>query len=293
MNNNLIKAAKSSMPERLKPVGKELRNRFRCYTSSIRLLPSFIIIGAQRAGTTSLFKYMCQHPNLVSPLGKEIHFFDLNYEKGLSWYRSRFPVKNRSFLPEIRKARNDLITGEASPYYIFHPLVPERIKRHFPEIKLIVLLRNPVDRAYSHYDHQRRQGRESLSFEEAIEKEESRLSGEKEKIHEKENYSSFAYRRFSYIKRGEYANQLESWFDLFPREQILVIWSEEFFSEPQAKLNSAFTFINQPEAEIDVEKKYNQGEYEPMSGSTREKLREHFEPHNRRLESLLNRELPW
>src|SRR5262245_18320944 len=105
--------------------------------------PHFIIIGAQRCGTTSLYNYLIRQLGVIPAAMKEVHFFDLNYQKGNEWYFSQFPELGR-----------DQITGEASPYYIFHPRVPQRIKNLLPSIKLIVLLRNPTNRAFSHYQLQ-------------------------------------------------------------------------------------------------------------------------------------------
>jgi|SRR5690242_3518862 len=121
------------------------------------ILPHFLIIGAQRCGTTSLFEYLARHPDVAPPSAKELHFFDSEYHKGDAWYRERFP-----------SLRNGFITGEATPYYIFHPHTPTRVRDWNSKVKLIVLLRNPVDRAYSHYHHEVRLGTESLDFETAL-----------------------------------------------------------------------------------------------------------------------------
>ena len=104
-----------------------------------RRLPDFLIIGAQKCGTSSMFAYLNQHPQMKLPDVKEIHFFDLNYSNGLDWYTSHFPPASLS---------HRMVTGEASPYYLFHPHVPERVRLHCPDVKLVVMLRNPVDRAY-------------------------------------------------------------------------------------------------------------------------------------------------
>ncbi len=122
---------------------------YRRLTSGSRRLPDFIILGAQRAGTSSLYYYLSQHPQILPAVRKELHFFDDHYRRGLGWYRSQFPT---------RGARGT-ITGEATPYYLSHPHAPARIQRLLPQARLIVLLRNPVERAISHYffevSHQR------------------------------------------------------------------------------------------------------------------------------------------
>jgi len=132
------------------------------------MLPDFIIIGVQRGGTTSLYKYMTKHPKIIPALKKEIHFFDNKFGKGLSWYESQF-MQNPFFCLLKRKRKSeDTITGEASPYYIYHPHVPKRISKILPNVKLIAILRNPIERAFSHYNHEVRLGAEKLSFEDAL-----------------------------------------------------------------------------------------------------------------------------
>lgn len=138
--------------------------------------PHFLIIGAARSGTTSLYSYLVEHPRVVAAAKKELHFFDLRFPNGPAWYRDQFP----SLSP-------DTITGEASPYYLFHSHVPKRVFKLLPHVKLIVLLRNPVDRAYSHYYHAVKHGIETLPFERAIEQEDERLRGEVARMLEEEN----------------------------------------------------------------------------------------------------------
>ena len=147
------------------------RGRFlsRLASGHMRSLPDFIMIGGMKCGTTSLFQYLQQHPGVSRVYVEEVHFFDLHYGRGLNWYRAHFPVKGKG---------EATICGDDSPYYIFHPLVPARVREDVPGAKLIALLRNPVDRAYSHYHHELRRGREDLSFEKALDREEERLEGE-------------------------------------------------------------------------------------------------------------------
>jgi hypothetical protein len=183
---------------------------WRRLTAGRRTLPAFIIIGAQKAGTTSLYKYLRQHPNIVPALKKEVKFFDCNYDLGLDWYRSHFPYHS--------KLNGQKMTGEASPHYLFHPLAARRIANVLPEVKLIALLRNPVERAYSHYQLNVRRGREPLSFEQAIDKEEERLQGMREKILAGEDIPLYNFLHYSYLAKGIYADQLQYWFAQFPRQ---------------------------------------------------------------------------
>ena len=177
-----------------------------------RVLPDFLVIGVMKGGTTSFFNYLAQHPQINPPFRKEIKFFDIHYLQGLGWYRAHFPTRF--------KMKSGMLTGEATPYYIFHPAAPERVAKVLPNVKLIALLRNPVDRAYSHYNHMLRVGREPLPFEEAITREAERLDGEAEKIVANLRYSTFKHLHYSYLARGRYIEQLEKWFALFPRERI-------------------------------------------------------------------------
>src|SRR5579885_2674785 len=160
----IVVAQEHIMIKEVKEAAQSSLRFYRTITSSIRLLPDFIIIGTQRGGTTSLYAYLGQHPQIAPAVIKEVHFFDNNYERGVGWYRTQFP-----FLIEKSIAKNigqqNFITGEASPYYLFHPHVPERAAKVVPGAKLIVLLRNPIDRAYSHYYHEVELGHEKLSFE--------------------------------------------------------------------------------------------------------------------------------
>jgi len=251
------------------------------------MLPDFIIIGAQRSGTTSLYNYLAAHPHILPALMKEVHFFDLAFHKGLSWYRANFP------LAPAKKGQPRMITGEASAYYIFHPHVPSRIATIFPSIKLILLLRNPVDRAYSHYQHEVKLGIEHLSFEEAIEQESARLTGDLEKLIRDETYSSFNHRHFSYLSRGRYIDQLKHWTRIFPKEQILMIKSEEFFESPQKSLSKVMNFLYLPDWHFSGFKVHNQLQYHGMKPETRDRLSAYFDPFNQALGEYVGMDFGW
>jgi len=257
------------------------------------MLPDFIIIGAQKGGTTSLYKHLTEHPKIIRTLRKEIHFFDNNFSKGLSWYQSHFKQNPLFFIILRKKKFKDSITGEASPYYIFHPHAPSRISKIIPNVKLIAMLRNPVDRAFSHYNHMVHDGHEHLSFEDAIKEEPKRLRGEIEKMLENETYNSFNHQYLSYVQRGIYIDQLERWIKKFPKEQILILSSEDFFSNTTKICNDVFSFLNLPNYNINKIKTYNKGTYKSMKKNTRKELIEFFEPYNEKLYSFLNKDLGW
>src|SRR5690606_23224629 len=187
-------------------------------------LPDALVIGAQRCGTTSLYHGLAQHPGVARAKKKEVHYFDLNYHRGLTWYQKQF---------ERRRAK---LNFEASPYYIFHPKAPERVAAALPDAKIIVILRDPVARAYSHYWHERRLGHETLSFADAIEAEAERLAGESRKLLEDDGYYSFNHQHFSYVARGCYARQLMRWLQYFPRTRFLFVESESFFEDPRREM---------------------------------------------------------
>ncbi len=271
-----------------------LRKAFRATTNSIRMVPDFIIIGTQKGGTTSLYRYLIEHPNVAPIYVKEPHFFDIYYHKGLGWYRSHFPTAIEKYYARyVRK--HDLITGEASPYYLFHPSAAQRVAKTLPKAKLIMLLRNPIDRAYSQYQHQLRQaGVEALSFEEAIDAEEKRLAGEEEKIHQNEKYASFNHRHYSYLARSTYINQLPAWLNIFPREQLLILKSEDLYANPASIIKQTLAYLNVPaNAQPRAYKPFNEAKYTPMKPETRARLVEYFKPYNARLYELLDRDFGW
>ncbi|OYD09170.1 hypothetical protein CHM34_03860 [Paludifilum halophilum] len=249
-------------------------------------MPDYIIAGAQKCGTTSLYHYLTDNRYIVPAKKKEVHFFDWNYRKGTSWYTDQFP------LPLKRKKRG-FITGEASPYYLFHPHAAKRAFDTVPGAKIIVLLRNPVDRAYSHYNHQVRRGKENLSFEEAIEKEGARLRMERRKMLRNPNYNSQTYWRYSYLARGIYVDQLERWMKYFPRKQMLIIRSEDFYKNTGSTLRKVTGFLGVPDSSPKTTNPYKSGSYEPMNPDTRQLLINYFRPHNRRLYQKLNVDFGW
>ena len=271
-----------------------LRKAFRAGTNSLRLMPDFIIIGAQKGGTTSLYRYLEEHPCIAPNYVKEPHFFDIYYHKGLGWYRSHFPTAVEKYYAQ-RFQKHDLLTGEASPYYLYHPHAAKRVAHTLPRVKLIVILRNPIDRAYSQYQHQRRQeGVEPLSFEDALAAEEQRLAGEEERIRNDEKYVSFNHRHYSYVGRSTYIKQLPAWMDIFPKEQFLILKSEDLYRDPQSIVQQTLEYLNVPTGGLKREyKQFNEAKYTPMEPATRARLVEYFKPFNARLYEYLGRDFGW
>lgn len=257
-------------------------------TTRMRALPDFLIIGGQRCGTTSLYNYIVAHPEVVPPSKKEIHYFDLYYGRGIDWYRSHFPITlGRSTL------RRSFVTGEASPYYVFHPHAPRRIAEAVPDVQLILILRNPVERAYSQYQHSVRGGYETLKFEEALDMEEERLLGEMERMLLDESYSSYNHRHFSYLSRGIYVEQIRDLLEYFSRRQLLILENGDLLRDPAEVLMRTFRFLNLSEWEPIIDRRYNVGTYEEMDGSIRRRLLDYYREPNLELNEYIGTDFSW
>lgn len=272
-------------------------HRYGEITSGLRPGPDFIIVGAKRGGTTSLYNYLLEHPSIQPPFPgrqhiKGVHYFDSEFARGPRWYRSHFPlaVNGRHIArPTVVPA----IAGEASPYYLFHPLAAARLAHAFPDVRIIVMLRDPVERAYSHYKERVRNGGETLSFEEALEAEEGRLRGEAERIVREPDYRSVAHEDYSYLAQGHYLDMLPRWFELFPREQFYIGASEDFYEDPDHIVNDVWSFLGVAPASLRSRKRHNYHAAPDIPPAARRRLRAAFAGHNHELEQLLGRTLPW
>lgn len=260
--------------------------------ASRHALPDFCVIGAQKAGTTSLFNSLSSHPCILAGISKEAHFFDNQYHKGIGHYRANFPATRRLDAKSRLRGRR-VVTGEATPYYLFHPHVPRRCRQHLPQLKIVVMLRNPVERAFSHYRHEVRKGREPLSFEEAIAREPQRLAGELETMLRDEHYYSYALHRHSYLARGIYVDQIERWQAYYPPEQLLILHSETFFSDPAPQYRRVLEFLGLPDSQPNGFPRLNKGQKADLTAATRRQLVDYFAPHNQRLYSHLGVQFDW
>jgi hypothetical protein len=254
-------------------------------------LPDFLIIGAEKAGTTFVYSALCQHPYVEPASEKEIHFFDTGKwsKKGVGWYRSQFPAR-------AWRDGQKVITGEASPYYLPHPFSPSRASDILPNVKLIALLRNPVDRAYSAYKHKVSTGQESLSFEEALAEEENRTAGDLHEMLSDENYYSSRFRLYAYRTRGIYVDQLQRWHKYFAPNQLLVLKSEDLFVDPIGTLERVHEFLDLPKYDMSstsLTEERNSRTYVPMAAASRQQLEKFFEPHNQRLYEYLGVDFDW
>lgn len=261
-------------------------------SGSVRLLPDYLVIGTQKGGTTSLYYYLIGHPHVAAALEEEIHFFDINFGRGPGWYQAHFPLRASRTLARYLHMR-EFKVGESTPYYLFHPHAPRRVHATVPSAKLVVLLRNPIDRAYSHYQHSLRRGRDPLSFEEALRVERERLAPELVRMGEDESYYSFSHQHHSYLVRGLYLDQLKSWRALFLEQQIGVFSAEDFATDTSRVFAEILHFLELPPWEPRVFPKHNAWRYPQMDPATRRYLVDYFRPHNERLYEYLGREFDW
>ncbi|MFB9838029.1 sulfotransferase domain-containing protein [Actinoallomurus acaciae] len=271
-------------PQWVKESGRAVTRTAGRLSSGARMLPDFLLVGTQRGGTTSLFRALAPHPGVAQPtFHKGVHYFDVHYERGLSWYRGHFPLR-----------RGERLAFESAGYYMHHPLAPERIAADLPGVKLLVLLRDPVERAYSAHKHELARGFETEpSFERALALEEERLAGEVERIRSEPGYLSHSHRHQSYLDRGRYADQLEVLYRLFGRDRVHVTFAEDFFAEPEPHYDAVLDFLGLPRWRPAAFERHNARPGSPLPAALRTRLVDHFAPHDARLAALLGEVPPW
>jgi len=263
-------------------------------TGRFHVIPDFYIIGAAKCGTSALYDYLIQHPSVYSAVTKEPRFFDKYYGKGLNWYKVLFPLKvTKFFITKI--LQKDFVTGEATPRYLDHPHAPKRIQSITPNAKFIILLRNPADRIFSHYNMRKSSKKETLPLHDALKLEAKRTKDEFEHMVKDENYYSLDYYHHSYLDRSIYINKLERWMKVFPKEQFLIIQSEIFFSNSDKVLQNVLKFLKLPEFHLKEYSKIDTGKYKKskMDPSLRIQLLEQFVSHNEKLYSFLGTRFDW
>ena len=284
---------RTAMPHPVKTVGRAVSVRMGTATAPRRQLPSFILAGAQRAGTTSLFRGLVSHPLVFGAnFHKGVNYFDVNYTRPFSWYQGHFPTE-AALQRHARELHGEPVTFEASGYYMFHPCAAERIARHLPDVRILAMLRDPVERAYSAWKHEAARGYETEGFEAALELEDDRLAGEVHRIQADPHYYSHAHRHHAYRRRGEYVVQLQRLLDFFPAEQIHVIDSETFFEQPEDTFAGVLDFLGLPRVLPDRFDRWNGRPSSPMSEAVRADLRAHFSGPDQALAELLGRRLAW
>ncbi|MBR8828225.1 MAG: sulfotransferase domain-containing protein [Gomphosphaeria aponina SAG 52.96 = DSM 107014] len=240
--------------------------------------PNFIVFGSMRCGSSSLYKYLVAHPKIIQGLQKETWFFTRNFNEGKKWYFSHFPP-----LPE----NQGFITGEATVSYLYYNLVPKRIAKVVPNIKLIAILRNPVDRAISQYHHWVKLGLETKSLTETLA---SNLEEIKRILKDNEETKS---KQTNYLLSSVYIHYLKPWLAIFPREQLLVIPSEELFMNPRKTMNQIYEFLGVPGFELKKYDIYNATSYKSLDEEKTRELKELFQPYNQELEDCLGVKINW
>ena len=284
---------------------------YRKITNRFRMLPSFLIIGGAKSGTTSLFAYLIEHPNIIPGSTKGGFFFQYLGNNTTSFYRSHFPIK-----------RKNLITCEATGGYFVHPLIPARVHKLLPLVKLIVVLRNPVERAYSEFHYRVMIGEQiTENFEDVIKSELKRIEIGKNnpelKI-ENTNYHQFS---FSHLRHGLYAQHIERWLKFFPKEQLLILHAKDLYNNLDNIVAETFDFLNLPKYQIEsrIEKNkidkirplggrqrniyknidsktrtlFNVQNYPEMKSKTRKLLQDFFRPHNEKLFEMIGKRFDW
>jgi hypothetical protein len=255
-------------------------------TRGERMVPGYVVVGTKRGGSTSVAEWITRHPE-VGPCraNKGTHYFDVNHGRGWAWFLSYFPPV----------ADGWRITGEASPYYMFHPSAPQRIAAALPGARLIVVLREPVARAWSHHAYETQQGFEDRPFEEALDLEPARLAGEEQRLVADPAYESFSHRHHAYLQRGHYAEQLERLYEHFRPEQVLVLCSESLFGDPTTHLSRVWRHLGLSDVELTGldRLKATDRAVSAMDPRTRERLLTYYEPWNERLAQLPGVDFTW
>ena len=256
-----------------------------------RALPDFLIIGAQKSATTSLLSYIGQHSQVRLGAKKAVHFFDMNFHRGAGWYARRFPLIRPwplSLFFSGSLGERDWLTGESCPSYMFLPDVPGRVHDLLPEAKLIVILRNPVDRLVSQYQHERRKHRADESFEEFI-------APSLKAAWPPAGGIEYLRQRCA-VPRGFYADQLRHWQLIFPIERFLVLSFEELVKSPTDTLNRTFEFLGLEAQPVDTSTVLNKGtgsRFPAIDPSLRIQLEILYREKNHRLEEITGRKSFW
>ena len=239
--------------------------------------PDFIIIGAMKAATSAIYNYICQHPRVISRYPKELHYFTINFDKGLDWYLSQFAPERKNNWGQR------LLTGEASPTYLDRPHAPTRLLNLFPEAKVIVSLRNPTERAISHYYHQvKRIKNEHRSLEQTFSPRELEKSEEIPLT-----------RTYNYLNHGKYIFHLRNWLEIFPRKQILILDYHQLDHNPGVFIYKLFTFLDLEDWKPSQVEKIYGNQYGETPLLIKERLNDYFQPYNQELEELLQLKFDW
>lgn len=292
-----------ALPAWVRSAGSSVFRVAGALTARFRPNPDFLLIGTKRGGTTSLYYDLLKLPQVITlfpsakrlPKANEtkgIHYFDTNYRRGERWYRSHLPSRWARRRAEAKLGKR-VVVGEASPYYLFHPRAAERAAQLVPDAKVLVLLRDPVMRTYSHWKERRRNNAEPLEFPEAIAMEDVRLNGEEERLRKDPSYYSYAHEQQSYVSQSRYVHALRPWVDLFGKNNVLVIASEDYYADPASVVREIARFLGIDYADVNLGEHRNAAAGEGIDPETRSRLSALFAEDNTELEKMIGRRLPW
>lgn len=298
------KARKHPAVEAAMSAGRVATRAAGVLSAPFRPAPDFLLVGAKRGGTTSTYFHILSHPDVLAlfpsarllPKGRDTKgtsFFTYNFHKGSIWYFSHFPSRAQRLFHHKRTGYSG-VAGEASPYYLFHPLAAQRAHDLVPGAKILIGLRDPVERTHSAWREQTRNGVETLSFEDALDAEERRLGTEAERLLAEPAYISFAHEFQSYAAQSRYADSLGRWLALFPREQVHIWASEDYYADADATVRGITGFLGlDPDRLPAIEQRLNAAPKSDMAPATRERLRSYFADDVAATEALVGRSLPW
>lgn len=281
------------IPQPVQDAGKDIVFRLGRISAPMRMSPGFLICGAQRCGTTSMYKTLSQHPGVLKAvLRKGVHYFDTGYLNGRGWYQAHFPLQATARRVERRTGIAPM-TFESSPYYLFHPLAAQRIARDLPGVRIVVLLRDPVERAYSAHTHERARGFETESFERALELEDERLDGEEERIVADPTYNSHSHQHHSYLHRGRYLPQLRRLEEAVGRERLHVADADDFFTGPEPVWREVAGFLGLSGQPVPTFEQHNARPRSKLDASLRTMLRDKFQADDEELALWWGRVPSW
>jgi hypothetical protein len=289
---------KDRSPRWVKDVANASTRTYGLASSPLRPAPDFLIVGTKRGGTTSMFSYLLRHPGVLglfpqSRGKKSTDYFFKETERGDAWYRSHFHTSlHRSQLE--KRLGYAPVGGEASPYYLWDPRIAARVRAVAPKVKSIVLLRDPVERAWSHYQERTENGVEPLSFEAALAAEPARTDGELDRMLADPAYYSEAHDWYTYRQRGVYLPQLRNWLSVFDSDQVLLLRSEDLYADVQSVYDTTCEFLGLPHHQLPNRAPVNASRVKSsVPEPCRSELAEYFAPHNRELEDFLGRPMGW
>lgn len=297
MPDAVLTGLKDASPRWVKDVAQHSTRAFGMATAASRALPDFLVVGTKRGGTTSLWNWLVAHPNVIGMFPevrgrKSTDFFFADCPHSLRWYRSHFPTAQRRAEVE-RETGGRAVSGEASPLYMWDPRLCDRIHETLPDVKILMSLRDPVERAYSHFQERTKEGIETLGFEEALAAEPERLAGELERMQADPGYHSTSWDWFSYRSRGVYEPQVRRWLEVFGPDRVHVQRSEDMYEDPQTSMDAVCDFLGVPRYGYPEFKRHNFIPKSAMGDGVRADLTAFYAPHNAALETLLGRTFGW